>query len=209
MAGAQLTGGKADITIAKKPIANNPAYPPSGPKKKIRKESEAQLKTVNVPPGKIKIGVRVKQTENVEQFEIVGKNGQQLALTPAPPQETPPNNPVAQDLGTALGVAGDEKWVTYTAQYDPATFGKKFATKLVLNPFECHPNGVRIFTVAITFDGLTFTNDHYVYGISVLPGENSKSFPISLGAPGPSKKPAAKKKATKKKATKKTSTKRR
>ena len=209
MAGAQLRGGKADVMIATKPIANNPAYPASGQKKKIRKESEAQLKTVNVPPGKIKIGVRVKQIENVEQFEIVGKNGQQLVLTPAPPQETPPNNLVAQDLGTALGVAGDEKWVTYTAQYDPATFGKKFATKLVLNPFECHPNGVRIFTVAITFDGLTFTNDHYVYGISVLPGENSKSFPISLGAPGPSPKPAGKKKTgTKRKAAKK-STKRR
>ena len=209
MAGAQLRGGKADVMIATKPIANNPAYPASGQKKKIRKESEAQLKTVNVPPGKIKIGVRVKQTENVEQFEIVGKNGQQLVLTPAPPQETPPNNLVAQDLGTALGVAGDEKWVTYTAQYDPATFGKKFATKLVLNPFECHPNGVRIFTVAITFDGLTFTNDHYVYGISVLPGENSKSFPISLGAPGPSPQPAGKKKTgTKRKAAKK-STKRR
>lgn len=198
MAGAQLMGGKADITIAKKPIANNPAYPPSGPKKKIRKESEAQLKTVNVPPGKIKIGVRVKQAENVEQFEIVGKNGQQLALTPAPPQENPPNNPVALDLGTALGVGSDEKWVTYTAQYDPATFGKKFATKLVLNPFECHPNGVRIFTVAITFDGLTFTNDHYVYGISILPGENSKAFPINFAAPGPSKQPAGKKKASKK-----------
>lgn len=88
--------------------------------------------------------------------------------------------------------------MTYTAQYDPATFGKKFATKLVLNPFECHPNGVRIFTVAITYDTLSFTNDHYVYGVSILPGENSKAFSISLGAPGPTKKPAGKKPAAKK-----------
>lgn len=198
MAGAQLTGGKRDIVIGTKQIPNNPAYPPSGLRKKIQKESEAQLTTVNVPPGRIKIGVRVKQTENVERFDIVGKNAQRLVLAPAPPQENPPNNPVALDLAAALGVGGDEKWVTYTADYNPATFGKKFATKLVLNPFECHPNGVRVFTVAITFDGLTFANDHYVYGISILPGENSRAFPIDLAAAGPSGKPAAKKKVPKK-----------
>ena len=189
MAGNWLTGGKRDLTIAKKPIPNNPTYPPSGMKKKIQKESETQLKTVNVPPGNLKIGVRVKQSENVERFEITGKNGQQLVLTPAPPQESPSTNPVALDLGTALGVGSDEKWVTYTTnQYDPATFGKKFATKLVLNPFDCHPNGIRVFTVAITYDSLTFTNDHYVYGVSILPGENSKAFPIDVRIAGPSKK---------------------
>ena len=197
MAGANwIKGGRRDITIDKKQIANNPAYPPSGAKKKIHKQSQAQLKTMIVPAGKIKIGVRVKQTENVEQFEILGKNGQQLVLTPAPPQENPPNNPVAQDLATAFGVGYDEKWVTYTAQYDPATFGKKFDTKLVLNPFECHVNGVRTFMIAITYDSLLFANDHYVYGVSILPGENSKGFAIDVGAAA--KTPAAKKAAKKK-----------
>ena len=198
MAGAQLTGGKADITIAKKPIANNPAYPPSGPNKKIHKESEAQVKTINIMPNKLKIGIRVKQGENVEQFEIVGK--QPFVLVPAPPQESPANNPIALDLATALGVGSDEKWVTYTTAtaYDPTIFGKQFATKLVLNPFKCHPNGVRVFMVAITYETLTFTNGHYVYGISILPGENSKAFPINFAAPGPSKQPAGKKKASKK-----------
>ena len=207
MAGANwVKGGRRDLTIDKKPIASNPAYPPSGPNKnKIRKQSGVELKTFNVPKGRLKIGVRVKQVENVEQLEILGKNGQQLVLTPAPPQENPANNPVALDLGTTFGVASDEKWVTYTADWDPETFGKKFDTKLVLDPFECHPNGVRVFMIAITYDSLTFQDDHYVYGVSVLPGENSKAFAIDVGAAA--KKPVAKK-ATKKAAKKKPKTRR-
>ena len=203
MAGANwIKGGRRDITIEKKQIANNPAYPPTGLKKKINKQSTVQLKTVNVPAGTLNIGVRVKQTENVEQLEILGKNGQQLVLTPAPVQGNPPSNPVADDLATAFGVGSDEKWVTYTAQWNPATFGKTFDTKLVLNPFECHANGVRVFMIAITYDSLTFTNDHYVYGVSVLPGENSKGFAIDVTA-------AAAKTTTKKKAAKRKPKKRR
>ena len=205
MAGNWTIGGKRDLTITKKATPNNPAYPPSGGAKKIQKESETQLKTVTVPPGVLKIGVRIKQTETVEQFQILGKNGQQLVLHPAPPQESPPNNPVALDLGTALGVGADEKWVTYTTDlYDPATFGKKFDTKLVLNPFDCHPNGIRVFLVAITYQALSFTNDHYVYGVSVLPGENSKAFAIDVVAAPPAKKHAKKpaKKPAKRKASK-------
>lgn len=200
MAGANwVKGGRRDITIDKKQIANNPAYPPSGAKTKIHKQSQAQLKTMIVPAGKIKIGVRVKQTEKVEQLEILGKNGQQLVLTPAPPQENSPNNPVALDLATAFGVGSDEKWATYTANWNPATFGKTFDTKLVLNPFECHANGVRVFMIAITYDSLSFANDHYVYGVSILPGENSKGFAIDVSATAAQKKSAAKKKASKKK----------
>lgn len=199
MAGANwVKGGRRDITIDKKQIANNPAYPPSGAKTKIHKQSQAQLKTMIVPAGKIKIGVRVKQTEKVEQLEILGKNGQQLVLTPAPPQENSPNNPVALDLATAFGVGSDEKWATYTANWNPATFGKTFDTKLVLNPFECHANGVRVFMIAITYDSLSFANDHYVYGVSILPGENSKGFAIDVSATAAQKKSAAKKKKPKK-----------
>ena len=193
MAGAFNKGGKRDLAITKKPGANNPSYPSSGTGTKLQKESRTELKTVNVPPGVLKIGVRVKQTENVEQFQILGKNGQQLGLHPAPPLESPADNPVALDLTTALGAGPDEKWVTYTTDlYTPATFGKKFDTKLVLNPFDCHPNGIRVFLVAITFQALSFTNDHYVYGISVLPGEHSKGFPIDVAPAPPKKKPAKK-----------------
>jgi hypothetical protein len=196
MAGGDNKGGKPDLVITKKAAPNNPSYPPSGAQKKIQKESRTELTSVQVPAGTLKIGVRVKQTETVEQFTILGKNGRQLVLTPAPPQEMPPNNPIALDLATALGVGPDEKWVTYTTgMYDPAVFGKKFDTTLVLNPFDCHPNGVRVFLVAITFQALSFTTDHYVYGISVLPGEHSRAFGIDIGArtsSKPARKPAKK-----------------
>ncbi|OGL11846.1 MAG: hypothetical protein A3I14_00285 [Candidatus Rokubacteria bacterium RIFCSPLOWO2_02_FULL_73_56] len=196
MAGANFVkGGRRDIRIDKKAMANNPAYPPSGARKKIYKQSEAQLKSMITPPGRIKVGVRVKGTESVEQLEIVGRGGNVLALTPA----VDPG--IAADLGTALGVAADEKWVTYRADWDPATFGRRFDTKLTLNPFECHPNGVRVFTIAITYDALSFTSDHYVYGVSVLPGENSQGLPIDVGAAAPAKKTA--KKTSKKKTAKK------
>lgn len=202
MAGANwLKGGRRDLAIAKKDMPNNPSYPPSGARKKIHKQSTAQLKTTNVPPGKIKIGVRVKQAENVEQFQIVGKHGATLQLSPAPPAESPPNNPVALDLATTFGVAGDEKWVTYTADWDPATFGKTFDTRLGLDPFECHPNGVRAFMIAITYDALSFANDHYVYGVSVLPGENSRGLSIDVAAaaaPRAAATPRATKRAAKK-----------
>jgi hypothetical protein len=193
MAGGDNKGARRDLVITKKAMPNNPSYPPSGPTKKIQKESRTELKSVNIPAGTLKIGVRVKKTENVEQFAIFGKNGRQLVLTPAPPQEMPANNPIALDLGTALGVGADEKWVTYTTGlFDPKDFGKKFDSKLVLNPFDCHPNGIRALLVAITFQGLSFTADHYVYGLSVLPGEHSQAFPIDLlGQPAarPAKKP--------------------
>jgi hypothetical protein len=202
MAGANfLKGGRRDLVITKKAMPNNPSYPASGARKKIHKQSTAQLKTANVPPGKIKIGVRVKQAENVEQLQIVGKNGATLQLSPAPPAENPANNPVALDLAATFGAAADEKWVTYTADWDPATFGKTFDTRLVLNPFECHPNGVRAFMIAITYDALSFANDHYVYGVSVLPGENSQGFPIDVAAaatPPARAKPRATKKVAKK-----------
>jgi len=196
MAGATFVkGARRDVVINKKPAPNNPAYPPAGARRKIHKQSEVQLRTATAPPGRIKLGVRVKQAESVEQFEIVGRGGNVLALTPAA------DPAIAADLGTALGVAADEKWVTYRADWDPATFGRRFDTKLTLNPFECHPNGVRVFTIAITYDALSFTSDHYVYGVSVLPGENSQGLPIDVGAAAPAKKTA--KKTSKKKTAKK------
>jgi hypothetical protein len=197
MAGGFMKGGKRDLDIVKKPIPNNPSYPPvGGGKTKIEKESATQLTTVNVPAGILKIGVRIKRTEKVEQFEISGRNGQRLTLTPAPPNETPAPDPIAVDLATTFGVGADEKWVAYTTDlYDPRAFGKKFDTKLVLNPFECHPNGLRVMLVAATFQALSFANDHYVYGLSVLPGENSRALTIDIGAGATrkaSKKPAKK-----------------
>jgi len=190
MAGAFITGAKRDITITKKPIANNPAYPPSGgPKPKIQKKSEAKITNPTIPPGVIKIGLRVKQTETVETFKLLGRNGQQLPLS-----ALPAGNPVEADLAAALGIAADEKWVTFRSNvnYNPATFGRTFDTELVLNPFDCHVNGVRVLTVAATFDALSFANDHYVYGVSILPGQNSKGFSIDVRATAPKKKTAKK-----------------
>jgi hypothetical protein len=209
MAGAQISGGQREIVITKKPIPNNPEYPPLGlNRRKIKKQSEAELKQ-DVMKGPIKIGIRVKQSESVEEFKIIGKNGTELTLTPTPPQGNPPIDPVADDLAAALGVGSDEKWVTYTSSYDNNKHGKKFDTKLVLNPFECHANGVRVFMIAITYSGLFFANDHYVYGLSILPGEASRGYPIDLTVAAPQPKPAAKKKKKKQKTAKKKPAKRR
>jgi hypothetical protein len=190
MAGNFITGAKRDIVITKKPVPNNPAYPPgAGGAKKIQKKSEAKITNPTIPPGVIKIGLRVRQTETVDTFQLIGKNGQQLALT-----ALPAGNPVEPDLAAALGVAANEKWVVFRSNgnYDPQTFGKKFDTELVLNPFDCHPNGVRVLTVAATFDALSFANDHYVYGVSILPGENSKAFAIDVTTRVAAEKKAAK-----------------
>lgn len=177
MAGNWLRGGKRDITVVKR---SDPTYPAAGGgNKKIHKESEATVKTALVPPGRIKIGLRVKQDERVDVFQMIGKNNTGLPLT-----RQPPNDAIAQDLAAALGVAADEQWVTYVSDtnYDPSVYSKKFATTIELNPFVCGPNGVRVLLIAATYHALTFRNDHYVYGVSILPGENSQGFAIDLMA---------------------------
>jgi hypothetical protein len=182
MAGNFISGAKRDIVITKKPVPNNPAYPPgAGGGKKIQKKSEAKITNPTIPPGVIKIGLRVRQTETVDTFQLIGKNGQQLALT-----ALPAGNPVEADLAAALGVAANEKWIVFRSNgnYNPTTFGKKFDTELVLNPFDCHPNGVRVLTVAATFDALSFEGRRQEEGRQEEEGGEAPLEALSGSRPG-------------------------
>jgi hypothetical protein len=201
MAGAHLLGGKRDIAIAKK---SDPTYSPiAGGKMKIDKQSIATLAPASalahMTP--IVIGIRVKKTETV-QFQMKGMNGTPFTLTP---QANPGNNPDARELETVLGVAADEQWLTYDSAYGKDKLGTKFDTELVLSPFECHDSGFRVFVIAVKLAGQSFVTDHFVYGISVLPGKDNAGHPIDsvtrISTPKPKKRPASKK--TKKKSKKK------
>lgn len=187
-------GGQHKLAITKKTLQYSPD--PGNPGNvKIEKVSEVEANTPKpIVALQLKLGLRVKQIQTVEEFEVrfgPGANG----VLPLHPQ--PADDPIAQDLTTALGRGPDERWATYLADYDPA-FGTKFTTKLRLSPFAVHPNGFQIITVAFTHANHNFATDNYVFGISLLPGKNNAGTQLNLGggAATPAKKPQKPKKAT-------------
>ena len=114
----------------------------------------------------------------------------------------PANDPIAQDLAATLGLAADEKWATFLADYDPA-FGTKFNSTLRVSPFSVHDNGFQVVTVAFTHANRTFANDNYLFGLSILPGKNNAALQLPLSGSGQSAKKPAKKPAKKAKTSKK------
>src|SRR5690349_19655278 len=122
-------GGQPKLTIKKKSL-NYPADPANPGTHKIEKVSDVDADTPPpAAPLQLKLGMRIKQNQTVELFEVgFGQSGQ-LPLHPQPA-----GDPIAQDLEATLGRATDERWATYLADYDPA-FGTKFKTKLRLSPF--------------------------------------------------------------------------
>jgi hypothetical protein len=180
-----IRGGQAKLIIQKKSVH----FPPQ----KIEKESEVDAQTP--PPDhalQLKLGLRIKQAQQVELFEV--RQAGSGSLMPLHVQ--PPNDPIAQDLEIALGRAADERWMTYLADYQPS-FGTKFTSKLRLSPFDVHDNGFQVVTVAFTHANRQFATDNYVFGLSILPGRNNAGIQFGLGggsAPS-SKKPKAAKKS--------------
>ncbi len=187
-------GGQPKLAIKKKSL-HYPVDPSNPATHKIEKVSDVDADTP--PPAgalQLKLGMRIKQNQTVELFEVrfaPGANG----LLPLHPQ--PAGDPIAQDLETTLGRATDERWATYLADYEPA-FGTKFTTTLRLSPFAVNDNGFQVVTVAFTHANHQFATDNYVFGISLLPGKNNAGIQLSTGgggATGPAKKTKTPKKA--------------
>ncbi len=184
-------GGQHKLVIKKKTLQypvdpDNPGYV------KIEKESDVDAET-SLPAEalQLKLGLRIKQTQTVELFEVRFKPGPSGLL---PLHVQPADDPIAQDLTETLGKASDERWATFLADYDPQ-FGAKFKTKLRLSPFAVHPNGFQLVTVAFTHANHMFANANYVFGISLLPGKNNAGIQLNLGGGGaaPPKKKTPKK----------------
>jgi len=186
-------GGQHKLVIKKKTL-QYPADPSNPGNVKIEKESDVDAQTpLPAQALQLKLGLRIKQTQTVELFEVRFKPGPNGLL---PLHVQPADDPIAQDLTATLGKASDERWATFLANYDPQ-FGAKFKTKLRLSPFATHPNGFQVVTVAFTHANHTFATDNYVFGISLLPGKNNAGIQLNLGGGGgaaPAKKAAKKKK---------------
>lgn len=190
-------GGQNKLVITKKSL-QYPVDPGNPGSVKIQKESAVDAQTPKpVAPLQLKLGLRIKQAQTIEQFEVRFKPGPNGVL---PLHVQPADDPIAQDLTAALGRGPDERWATYLADYDPA-FGTTFTTKLRLSPFAVHPNGFQIVTVAFTHANHQFATDNYVFGLSLLPGQNNAGTQLNLGGGGggatsaKKPKPAAKVKA--------------
>jgi hypothetical protein len=177
-------GGTPKLVIKKKGSPQYPPDPAAPGQKKIQQWSQVDARTIKPSkPTRMKLGIRIKQAQQAETFEIRygPRPGDIIPLTPQPP-----NDPIAQDLTTTLGAAAEEKWVTYLADYGPK-HGTKFDTTRVLKPFGVHPNGFQAVTVALCHESQTFANGVYIFGTSLLPGENNAGWQMALG---PSQKPA-------------------
>jgi len=180
-----IRGGQAKLVIKKKTVN----FPPQ----KIEKESELDAQTPTPSHAmQLKLGLRIKQAQQVELLELRPAAGGVMAVHPQPP-----NDPIAQDLDVTLGRAADEKWATFLADYEPS-FGTKFTSTLRLSPFAVHDNGFQVVTVAFTHENRTFADDNYLFGLSILPGRHNSAIQLPLGGGGAPQ--SAKKRAPAKKA---------
>ena len=185
-----IRGGQAKLIIKKKTVN----FPPQ----KIEKESEVDAQTPKPDHAiQLKLGLRIKHAQQIEALELRPAGGGLMAVHPQPP-----NDPIAQDLAATLGLAADEKWATFLADYDPA-FGTKFNSTLRVSPFSVHDNGFQVVTVAFTHANRTFANDNYLFGLSILPGKNNAALQLMLGGSEQSAKKPAKKAAKKAQTSKK------
>jgi hypothetical protein len=149
------------------------------------------------------IGFRIEVGQTIFGFQLFGKNGTDMHAAPEAP-----GGPIATQLEAIAPEAG-EKWVGYTANYNPVVHGKNgFTTKLDVRPFGTVANGFQEVPVAFTYKdpaGNEFTAGHYIVGTSILPGSGADPEPAPEHPPTPArkkKKPKAGKKAAKKPAKK-------
>jgi len=173
-------GGQHKLVITKKSL-QYPVDPGNPGNVKIEKESDVAAETPLPQQAlQLKLGLRIRQAQTVELFEVRFKPGPDGLL---PLHVQPADDPIAQDLTATLGRAPDERWATFLADYDPL-FGAKFKTTLRLSPFAVHDNGFQVVTVAFTHANHSFARDNYVFGISLLPGKNNAGVQLNLGTGG-------------------------
>jgi len=154
------------------------------------------------------IGLRIETGQDIVDFQLFGKKGG-VKVDMHPAREAA-GGPIATQLQAVAPEVG-EKWIGYTADYNPNAHGKNgFTTVLEVRPFTTNNNGFQEVPVAFTYKdpaGNEFTAGHYIVGTSILPGQNADPEPAPEHPPTPGPKP--KKTTTKKtkKTKKKTTTK--
>ncbi len=198
-------GAEPTLTIKnKKP----PTYDPMDPKKKIRKESNVDANIGNPQTTTVKLAFRIKSSQGLKEFKILRPNNAELPYHDPPGGELPP---ILAELKDVFGTDSDEQWIVKYLDYDKS-FGTKFSTKFELDPFGVHPNGLQVVPVVFTHKDRSFADDNYVFGISILPGQNNSGISLGTALATPKEKPAtkntsrkttAKKKVVKKKMAKK------
>ena len=180
-------GGQHKLVIKKKTL-QYPADPSNPGNVKIEKESDVDAQTpLPAQALQLKLGLRIKQTQTVELFEVRFKPGPNGLL---PLHVQPADDPIAQDLTATLGKASDERWATFLADYDPQ-FGAKFKTKLASVRSRRIPHGFQLVTVAFTHENPRSPRQLRV-GIRPAPREEQRGHQLNLGGGGGAAAPAKK-----------------
>jgi hypothetical protein len=158
----------------------------------------------------ILIGLRIEDGQDIVDFQLFGKkSGVKVNMHPA---REAVGGSIATQLQT-IAPEGGEKWIGYTADYNPTAHGKNgFTTVLEVRPFTTNDNGFQEVPIAFTYKdpaGNEFTAGHYIVGTSILPGKNADPEPPPEHPPTVTKtttkttKTKTKKKTVKKKAARK------
>lgn len=196
MSGPGAKGAKQRVRVFQDGQAS---YPSGG----IRRQG---LVDVDTRLGKqmktVLIGLRIEDGQDIVDFQLFGKKSGVKVDMHATREAA--GGPIATQLQTIAPEAG-EKWIGYTADYDPRAHGKNgFTTVLEVRPFTTNDNGFQEVPVAFTYKdpaGNEFTAGHYIVGTSILPGKNADP------EPPPEHPPTVKATTKKAKKTKKSNTK--
>lgn len=194
MSGPGAKGAKQRVRVYQKGQAT---YPAGGIKRNGFVDVDSRLSKDALT---VLIGFRVEATQDIIDFQLFGKKGGHPKVIPTHREAA--GGTIATQLQAVAPEAG-QKWIGYTADYDPAEHGKNgFTTVLEVRPFTTSSNGFQEVPVAFTYQdaaGNEFTAGHYIVGTSILPGKDADPEPPPEHTP----KALAKAKKTKKKAKKK------
>lgn len=171
-------------------------------RRKMEKESGLDFKVNGPQVTRIKIGIRIKNSHDIEKLTVVG-NGNPMMVwkeTSFPASEPPlrPPQPLVSDQCNAIysttnadGSPSGDRWFGFVAKYDPNVHGANgFDTSIVVTKVDLIPRkGFEPVTIAFTFEGILFATGHYIVATSVLPGEDSTfdHKTITLGTSGSAK----------------------
>ena len=172
MSGPGAKGAKQRVRVYQDGQAT---YPGGGIRRKglvdVYSRLNKQMKTVL-------IGLRIEAAQDIVDFQLFGKKGG-VKVDMHPAREAP-GGPISTQLQTIAPEVG-EKWIGYTADYNPTAHGKNgFTTVLEVSPFTTNNNGFQEVPVAFTYKdpaGDEFLAGHYIVGTSILPGQNADPEP--------------------------------
>jgi hypothetical protein len=198
MSGPGAKGAKQRVRVYQRGQAT---YPAGGIKRNGLVDVDTRLTKDALT---VLIGFRIEAAQDIIDFQLFGKKGGHPKQIPTHREGAPFN--IATQLQVVAPEVG-EKWIGYTADYDPAEHGgNPFTTVLEVRPFTTNDNGFQEVPVAFTYKdpaGNEFTAGHYIVGTSILPGKDADPEPPPEHTPKPVVKKTTTKKAKKKPVKKK------